>query len=441
MRKKRCATRRTCASIALGVLATLAVSATHAQQNFVVRSPGTFDIDAQFGGGHSDNVLRSLVDPESGDYRFVGTSFDYLRDGRRVDIDLVGDVEVRNYSDPAIDNEPVGAVNALVNAELLPNRIFWIIRDNYGVGPNNPFQPTGPQNRQEINVFSTGPRVDIPVAARSSLTFEALRTESNFDETNRIDSDAEDYELTFNRNLSATTLIGIGGSERDVEFEGATDPNETRSYFLLYDRQLSSGSTQLRLGHSEVMVGTETWDSPLVDLSWVRNVGARSRLGVTATQGFSDAATAFANNNGGSGPGTGVVITVRDPYEFTGVGLNFALTYERTVLTLNLGTGRSRYTESVDFDNDDRSFDIDLQRELRARLRLGASVGVWEREFVRTAREDTELYREIFVDKSVGQRWSLRVTLQDFERDRGAAGGGAYEEDTIQVAFNVDLNR
>jgi hypothetical protein len=412
---------------------------SHAQQNFVVRPPGTADFALRLGGGHSDNLLRLPVDPVSGDYRLLGTSFDYVRDASRLDLDFNGDVEVRDYSDSNIDDEPIGAINLFVNGELLPGRVFWVVNDNYGVGRSNPLMPTGPQNRQEINVFSTGPRIDLPIAQRSSLGLDATRAESSFDETNRIDNESENYELTFNRELNATTQVGIGGSRRDVEFDGATDSNETKSYFLLYDRQLSSGGTTIRVGRSEVEIGSTRWTTPLVDLSWVRNLGTRTRLGVTATKGFSDAATAFVRGNGAGGPGTEFVIAVRDPYEFARVGLNLALTYERTVVTLNLGTGDAQYTQNVDFDNDDRSFGIALQRELRARLRFGASVGLWEREFVRVAREDTDRYRELFLDKTFGPRWSMRVTAQRLGRDRGQATG-AYDEDTIRLAFTLDLN-
>jgi hypothetical protein len=193
------------------------------------------------------------------------------------------------------------------------------------------------------------------------------------------------------------------------------------------------------VGRSEAEVGNTTWTSPLLDLSWVRNLGTRSRLGVTAGKGFSDAATAFVNGNAAGGAGTNFVIAVRDPYEFVRVGLNWALTYERTVVNVNVGTGEARYTETVGFDNDERSFGIAVQRELRARLRLGASTGYWERDFVAAMREDTDRYRDLFLDKTIGRRWSMRVTAERSLRDRGQGAGG-YEEDAVRVAFTADLN-
>jgi hypothetical protein len=438
MRKKVCPARRTRAPIVPAILAILLASASHAQQNLVLRPPGTVDWDVGFGAGHSDNVLRLPVDPVSGEYRFLGTSFDYVRDGSRFDADFAGDVEVREYSDPNIDDEPIGSINLFLNGELLPSRVSWVVNDNYGIGRNNPFVPSAPQNRQEINVFSTGPRIDIPLGQRTSVALDATRAESNFQESSRVDSDSEDYELTFNRQISTTMQVGFGGAREDVEFEGATDKNVTKSYFLLYDRQLSSGGTGLRVGRTEVEVGSATFSSPLLDLSWVRNLGTRTRLGVTATKGFSDAATSFVRDNGATGPGTEYVIAVRDPYEFERLALNLAVSSERTTFTFSVAAGESRYTETTDFDNDDRWFDVTILRELRATLRLGASAGRWNREFVTVAREDTDRYRELFLDKEFSPRWSMRFTAQQFSRDQGTA---AYDEDTVRLEFNVDLNR
>ena len=417
----------------------LAASASHAQPNFVVRPPGTADFDVRFGAAHSDNLLRLPVDPESGRYRFLGTSFDYVRDGARFDANLAGDVERRKYSDATIASEPVGRINVFLDTELLPGRVSWVVNDNYGTGRTNAFIPSGPQNRQEINVFSTGPRIDVPVGARSSIGIEATRAESNFSESSRIDSDRETYDLTLNRSLSTTSQVGIGGSRRDVEFEGATDRNETKSFFILYDRQLASGSTAVRVGRSETEIGSTTWSTPLVDLSWARNLGTRTRLGVTATKGFADAATSFARDNTAGGNAAEFVVAVRDPYEFSQLGINLALTYERTAVTLSLAKGESQYTQTVDFDNDERSLRMAVQREVSARVLVGAAAGLREREFTRLAREDTDRFREVFLDKTFGPRWSMRLTLERLARDRGQ-GPGTYEEDVARLAVNIDLN-
>jgi hypothetical protein len=59
---------------------------------------------------------------------------------------------------------------------------------------------------------------------------------------------------------------------------------------------------------------------------------------------------------------------------------------------------------------------------------------------VTVAREDTDRYRDLFLDKELGRRWSVRVTVQRLTRDRGQ-GAGTYEEDSARVAFTIDLNR
>jgi hypothetical protein len=171
-----------CLRVALAVaLASSGLAAAQPQEQPPERStrpPGAFPTEPTeqpptnlafwFGHGESDNIARSTA-PEDGSYDSLGFLADFARNSQRFDLNIHADLESRSYSLDTVDNELVGTVNAGAEVHIVPQRFSWEFRDYHGQGITDPYAAIGPGNREQLNVLSTGPIVDLPLGARTSL--------------------------------------------------------------------------------------------------------------------------------------------------------------------------------------------------------------------------------------------------------------------------------
>lgn len=407
------------------------------------RPSGTADIDLRIGGGYSDNIRRSQTAQQSASYDFVGLSFDYFRDGGRVSADLLGDIEQRSYSQSTLSNEPVGSITAAVDADLVRNVLSWFVRDSYSQGRTNVFRAAGPGNRQEINVFSTGPRVQATLGSRTFLRGTATKSSSNFSSSTRLDADRLNYEIGLYRAVSSTTEIGIGGSRIETDFDDSPVESRITSYFVSYQRELARGSANVQVGKTKSdFDGVET-DSPTYQVGWSRGVGSRSRVSINAEHGITDYTDAFLRGNAGTtvSPGPSDIILVRNTYEYSNLSLNYTLSMERGGLSVGLGAGESQYLQSSavsGFTNDNRSLNFSFNRTIRPRLQFQFLTRVFERRYSQLGSKQTSVNSSVTLTKQFARRFQLAIGLRR-ESQTGMSGFN-FDENVARVSINIDLN-
>ena len=111
------------------------------------------------GAEHTDNVARAPVDEESetvGVGRF-NIAVDAVRP--RLTANIGANLEYRDYVDEAFQSELVGGLDGFVSYAFVPERFIWVVTDNYGQIANQRTLADSPDNRQNVNYFSTGPDI------------------------------------------------------------------------------------------------------------------------------------------------------------------------------------------------------------------------------------------------------------------------------------------
>jgi hypothetical protein len=152
------------------------------------------------GMAHSDNVGR-VADGQSATVATAIISGQVLSFGQSYDMDLESTVSFREYSDSAYDAEALPQLRGEVNWSPIPERFAWTFRDNFGQVALNPADSLVPADRQNANVFSTGPAMSIPLNRRWTLRVAGLYSDVYFEDDD-FDNNRLTGRVTIERQIS-----------------------------------------------------------------------------------------------------------------------------------------------------------------------------------------------------------------------------------------------
>src|SRR5690606_20595070 len=133
-----------------------------------VASATTAEFETELGVGRSTNFARSAITPQDATLKSAGLRFSLLEDTRRVDADLVGDVSLIDYNGSRYSSEVTGSVAGRLGVTLIDDRLRWVVEDSFGQARQDLFTVPTPDNREQVNYFSTGPDVRIGLGAHST---------------------------------------------------------------------------------------------------------------------------------------------------------------------------------------------------------------------------------------------------------------------------------
>ena len=136
----------------------------------------------ELGLGQTDNLNRNAEELES-DIGRIAVRFAGRADRRWFQAALAADVEYRKYGAEELedeDDEVLGSIDGLLELIAVPDRLQWDFRAGYGQVRIDAFGAISPSNRQQTSTFSTGPKVAIPLGARTFLQIGGLISEQTF---------------------------------------------------------------------------------------------------------------------------------------------------------------------------------------------------------------------------------------------------------------------
>jgi len=383
------------------------------------------------GGGTSDNIHRVAVEPESGRYSFLGIESDLAYERARLSLDFSADLERREYLTAGLDDETYGQGMFSLEVHALPDRILWIVRDEYSHGRINPLEVSSPDNRAEANQFWTGPRFDLPLAERTMLRLEALYGDRKVVETERLDSEADLGTLSFIRAINTTTEFALNFVSQGVDYESPPAETDTQSAYLSYSRTLASGQAYLALGSARTERGGESSTTPYIDLSWDRELGARSNLEIRAVQQFGD----FFDDPGfgdGSDP-----LLVRDVFEEQVFSLTYSIEGMRNRFSLDQSVTRVDYTTLPALNYDEWNSGISFSHALSQRATLGLAFRSTERDFASGQQGDERSTWSLSYGHGLGRRFALELAYDS--HDDTAVLGEEVRENVVRLHLRYAL--
>ena len=381
----------------------------------------------------SDNIGRAEFGVADGSYDSLGLLLNLGHTSRRLDASVDSDLERRSYSIDAIHDETVGALDAVALVDLVVDRFRWMFSEEYGQGSADPFVATRPGNRESLNVVSTGPRVDIPVAERTMLALTGDYSERRYDVAIDADSNLTEYELGLLRQIRRSTQVGLIANNSHTDYTEVDAPSyEIDSLAFRYFKTLATGTVTADVGTNEISSSGGSRKKPLVNFAWTRDLTGRSELGVVAARQFTDSGglLALGDDSIDGSP----ILAAPSPVEEQRLTVSYLLTMERTVVSGSVGASEYRYFGDTVLDNDANEIQLAYTRTVSPQLAFGVNYNKVFRDFNDPATfepHDEDATLSAWLSKSLGRNFGVAFGVSEYVR----SGPQSFDERRYEVRF------
>jgi hypothetical protein len=406
---------------------------------------------------YTDNVQRTGA--ATGEALLMaGLSGDLAREGSRLDYRLASNLALLKYTSGTFPTSVTGYLDGRATLKIVPGFISWIVRESYTQVQINAYAPVTPENLVSLNYITTGPRFTLRPTLRTSVTLDLLysylATSSAAAQYTNFDNHRYGGNLNIARAFSESASFYLKGHYEKVDFKDQTSYNNfslssaTAGYKLINGRtvlDLSGGYSQLRVydvlgsvesvGGSRETLTTETFNEPVWAVEISRLITPRQRLAVTASQQFTDAASAFRLGFDQAVPTVPPQLANGNAFKGREFGLDWRLQASRTSVDVGLYASRQRYVIATATSNDRnlKTANVFLRRQLSPVLNWGIGVGYQRDEQIGASSpgipaQSSDVYGALTdLNWQVGERLALRFLYGHTRQS------GSYTDNQIGV--------
>lgn len=402
-----------------------------------------FDYTLSFGVEHNDNIrLAAEGDEESQTSLRPSLGFSFDRAGAVLQANVYGIIDHRNYLGDERSDQTRGHLLGTVNWMMVPNRLTWSFSDALNVRPINELQADTPDNRQQTNVFATGPTLFFDLGRSARGQAELRYIDSYAEETGRFNSQRVSAALRGIKELSETSSASINLQGQRVEFDDSDAlPPITQSpdydrydAYLGYSRTLTNVDLDLAAGYSQLRFEDVDDDhgGPLfrADLGW--RASARSTLNLALAYQYTDAAGSMLNAVGTIGVpttdiDTGDASVTSQPFRERRADLGYSFAGDRWGFNVTPYYRELEYINSPELDREGSGIRASVSRALRARLNWTLYAAAENLDYQTIDRSIEHRSYGTTLGYQMTQRVSWHFSLRHVERDSSPFGIAAEQ--------------
>ena len=161
----------------------------------------------------SDNAGRTDTNQQSETSLEAGLNGGWSYDRGRIRGSAAADLQYRTHSYAGYEDQLLGGLMANVQLEMLRDRLQWVVQDNLGQSLIDSQDVATPSNTQNVNHFSTGPSLHLPLGARTEVAINGRWSDVAY----------EDSDIGNRRLSGELSLIRQIGEHSSVSLNGSTD--------------------------------------------------------------------------------------------------------------------------------------------------------------------------------------------------------------------------
>jgi hypothetical protein len=397
-----------------------------------------FDWNATLGMDYSDNILRTVDNEESATTAYAGLRVNGRLQRPRYDASLKTDLSYHEYLDSDLTGEVVGGLDGALNIGIVPERFFWLTSDQFGQVKSNTQAADTPLNRQNINVFSTGPQLLLPLGGRTQVQLDGTWSDVYYEDADDADSTRTRGALSLNHNLSDATSLSVSASRERVELDveaPAIDRYDVDEYFVGYNVTGRRTTLNVNLGYNQLDDGIDTYGGTLIRLNVTRKIATRSSVGLQLGREYSDSADVFQRVQmfGGVLPTNPDGSALADPFRSDYAYLSWQTDARRMEYRLFARVREERHERLPGLDRDFAGLDAEISRRVTSSVVAYLNAAYVRDELSNVAapaRHETSL--NIGVNWQAGQRFGVAF---DVGRSQGRGNVGETRKYTENRAF------
>ncbi len=432
---------------------------------------------ADMGLGETDNVFLTSTNKVTQTIAEADADFAVNQERRLFDVRAVGAFSDLNYLEGAYGNEFIGRFDGQAQYALIPERLTWVLRDNFGQATIDPFTPVTPNNRQNLNYVTTGPNLYLRLGGTGFLNASARYADAYY-QTSPFDSTRGLVTLATGLQLSARSTVSLNGAAERVLYKDTAVNNDFDRYSAFGRYEVHGARTDfgVDLGGTRVeqkgdatgittvtlpgTPGTTTTGlpvtpvppiaasgaphdtdttGPLARLELARRLSPSAKLTFAAGRELTDGSSSFTTQQSGA---IGVINYAPTPltsdvYTATYGNAAWQYTRSRTLVTITGRWEQDRYPGASQFDLTTEGVDFSVQRRLTSQF-TAQLLGRWYKSDYPNATLATDLGSPENDTKQIGGvlswrrgRW-LEVKLRyDHYSYTVTQGNSGYTENRV----------
>lgn len=408
-------------------------------------SAANFAFETVLGAGHSDNIRLVPTNKEDEDILSAEVRFSVDQQSSRLRADAVGDFAYAEYLNDTYDSEWLGNFTGNARFAFVPQRFEWVMSDTFGQTLSDPFAAQTPDNRENINYFTTGPDVTLALGSISRLRLGARYSLATY-EDNDLDFDIVGAEAALVRPLSSASEVSLNVRSSQIRYDNAAlDGDYDQSdAFLGYSVQGARTRLGIEAGYTVIdrktsTVAEEEQDGLLLRLNAVRRVTAASSATLMAGREFSNSGTSFADSQS-----LGSVSSVQratagrqtaQPFVQDSVSLAWNFARNRSSFGFSASWSEQSYEDASELDQTLTEVSAYIGRELSPRTSVNLQALFNEADFQQSDADYDELDGRATFSWRVSPRVSINTSYDYVKRNSDFAGGDATEN-RYQVAIS-----
>jgi len=381
-----------------------------------------FAVDAEYGVnagfGTTDNITRVAADEVDESMATVGAFIKLNQESTRLHANLAGNFSYLDYLDDTYDDDVIGTFTGNMVAGFVPDMVEWVVSDTFGQTTTQPLQPVTPENRENVNYFSTGPRLTVGHGWLKTQ-LDARYSDVGY-EVSDLDNARYTGDLALIHQISEASALSLNGHYDQVDYDQEIDNADfdRKEGFLRY--AVTAGRTRLStdIGVTEVGGDVSKESGFLGRLQLTRRTSPASALSLSLGRDISDAGLSFVQLQGTAGTeGTQPVQPTGNPFVNTYGTLGWSFDRGRT----GFGASVSHFDESFErtpaLDRTRSSYGIHVRRNLTPNLQARAALARSDEDFDQSTQKFAELYGMVQLQWAVGMHLSLDLQYEYFDGD------------------------
>lgn len=191
------------------------------------------------GVGHTDNAAQEKTGTVEDTLIAVGGAVSAVHESRRMEFSLEGSASQVKYVDDTYGDDFVASAFGRAVIGIVPKRFTWTFQDQVGQVSRSLSGTDTPDNRQFVNVFSTGPDILLrPASGDTEFGLAARFQDTRFEFEDGVDEQRGNVSARLLKRLSQRSHWGLVIDASKVDYKLDTTPDYDQQEVYL---QLESG--------------------------------------------------------------------------------------------------------------------------------------------------------------------------------------------------------
>jgi hypothetical protein len=399
------------------------------------------DYGVDVGVGETDNVTLVSNNKISQTLTIADLDFALQEQRRLFDITAKGDFSDLYFLQGAYGNELIGRFDGVAHLALVPERIAWVLQDDFGQAQLDPFAAMTPTNRENINYASTGPDATFRLGGTGFVNLSARYARTQY-ETSPFDNNQYEGTIALGRLLSARSSVSLDGTIERVLFDDTainpetntatnTDFNRT-SLYGHYELQGARTEIMANLGVTQVDQKGQSFSGPSSKLQLSRVLSTAAKLTFAAGRDITDASAGFSNVQPGAigGIGTAPATVSSMNYTITYASAQWQYTRNRTTMALSGRWEKDAYDGQPLSDLARGTAEFRVDRQLTPVLSLQIRGSIYRTDYANVDYSETDALIGGSLIFRKGRGTEIRLRCDHTSRDVTGIGSG-YTENRI----------